>query len=30
MPQAPVAPKETAKPVSNQQIDDQLKAKLDI
>lgn len=30
MPQAPIAPKETAKPVSNQQIDDQLKAKLDI
>ncbi|MFZ2299540.1 MAG: hypothetical protein WAW00_00180 [Candidatus Moraniibacteriota bacterium] len=30
MPQAPIAPKETAKPVSNQQIDAQLKAKLDI
>lgn len=30
MPQAPVAPKEDVKPVSNQQIDDQLKAKLDI
>jgi ribosomal protein S6 len=30
MPQAPVAPKEAVKPVSNQQIDDQLKAKLDI
>jgi ribosomal protein S6 len=30
MPQAPVAPKEDAKPVSNQEIDDQLKAKLDI
>lgn len=30
MPQAPIAPKETAKPVSNQQIDEQLKAKLDI
>lgn len=30
MPQAPVAPKETLKPVSNQQIDDQLKEKLDI
>ena len=30
MPQAPVAPKEVTKPVSNQQIDDQLKAKLDI
>jgi ribosomal protein S6 len=30
MPQAPVAPKEDAKPVSNQQIDEQLKAKLDI
>ncbi|MFZ2187420.1 MAG: 30S ribosomal protein S6 [Candidatus Moraniibacteriota bacterium] len=30
MPQAPVAPKEDVKPVSNQQIDEQLKAKLDI
>ena len=30
MPQAPVAPKEDVKPVSNQEIDDQLKAKLDI
>lgn len=30
MPQAPVAPKEDAKPVSNEQIDEQLKAKLDI
>lgn len=30
MPQAPVAPKETAKPVSDAQIDEQLKAKLDI
>lgn len=30
MPQAPVAPKETAKPVSNAQIDEQLKEKLDI
>ncbi|MEK9151471.1 MAG: hypothetical protein AAB547_02470 [Patescibacteria group bacterium] len=30
MPQAPIAPKETAKPVSNEQIDEQLKAKLDI
>ncbi len=30
MPQAPITPKETAKPVSNQQIDEQLKAKLDI
>jgi len=30
MPSAPVAPKEDAKPVSNEQIDDQLKAKLDI
>lgn len=30
MPQAPVAPKETAKPVSNERIDEQLKEKLDI
>lgn len=30
MPQAPTAPKETAKPVSNEQIDEQLKKKLDI
>ena len=30
MPQAPIAQKETAKPVSNAQIDEQLKAKLDI
>lgn len=30
MPQAPMAPKETAKPVSDAQIDEQLKAKLDI
>lgn len=30
MPQAPVAPKETAKPVSDAQIDEQLKEKLDI
>lgn len=30
MPQAPIAPQETAKPVSNEQIDEQLKAKLDI
>ena len=30
MPQAPITPKETAKPVSNEQIDEQLKAKLDI
>ena len=30
MPQAPIAPKETAKPVSNAQIDEQLKEKLDI
>lgn len=30
MPQAPMAPKETAKPVSDAQIDEQLKEKLDI
>lgn len=30
MPQAPIAPKETAKPVSDAQIDEQLKEKLDI
>lgn len=30
MPQAPIAPQETAKPVSNEQIDEQLKEKLDI
>ena len=30
MPQAPVAPKEEAKPVSQEEIDAQLKAKLDI
>jgi hypothetical protein len=30
MPQAPVAPKEEAKPVSQEQIDAQLKEKLDI
>ncbi|OGI16210.1 MAG: hypothetical protein A3E38_02590 [Candidatus Moranbacteria bacterium RIFCSPHIGHO2_12_FULL_54_9] len=30
MPQAPIAPQETAKAVSNEQIDEQLKAKLDI
>lgn len=30
MPQAPVAPKETAKPVSDERIDEQLKEKLDI
>lgn len=30
MPQAPVAPKETAAPVSDEQIDEQLKKKLDI
>ncbi|HCJ45873.1 MAG: 30S ribosomal protein S6 [Candidatus Moranbacteria bacterium] len=30
MPQAPVAPKEEAKKVSNEEIDNQLKAKLDI
>ncbi len=30
MPQAPVAPKEEAKPVSQEQIDKQLKEKLDI
>src|SRR3989338_853387 len=30
MPQAPVAPKETAKPMSDAEIDEQLKEKLDI
>lgn len=30
MPQAPIAPKEETKNVTNQEIDDQLKAKLDI
>lgn len=30
MPQAPIAPKETAKPVSDERIDEQLKEKLDI